>query len=366
MKILFVNDASNFHRTLAKALKEMGHIAVVASGGSGMMHTERDINIRRSETKFGGIKYLYNILRVLPHLKGYDVVHITNPNVLQLRPWLNRLIFKYLKANNSKIYLSALATDYNYVKACVECEKFKYSDFRIGNAPSPYSLAFPETERKWLKPKMRRLTDYIIKNIDGAISCLYEYNITYSDLIPDKLMYGGIPIDMQEANYTPIDKEPEKVRFFIGIQSSRTILKGTDIMLTALKKITEKYPNKSEMCIVSDLPYSQYIEKMNGFHVLLDQLYSYTPATNALVAMAKGLVVFSGGEPEYYEFIGEMDNHPIINVSPCEPDDVEKKLEWIILNKHLIPKLSRDSHEFVAKHNDSRIVAQRHIDFWEK
>lgn len=37
---------------------------------------------------------------------------------------------------------------------------------------------------------------------------------------------------------------------------------------------------------------------------------------NSLAAMARGTVVIGGGEEEYYEFIGETELRPIINVSP--------------------------------------------------
>jgi hypothetical protein len=46
--------------------------------------------------------------------------------------------------------------------------------------------------------------------------------------------------------------------------------------------------------------------------------------------------------------------------------DIDDKLEWIVQNKSKLPELSRQSRDFVVKHNDSNLVAQRHIDFWNK
>ena len=54
--------------------------------------------------------------------------------------------------------------------------------------------------------------------------------------------------------------------------------------------------------------------------VLVDQLYSYTPSMNSLAAMARGTVVIGGGEEEYYDFIGEKELRPIINVRPHEEE----------------------------------------------
>ena len=67
-----------------------------------------------------------------------------------------------------------------------------------------------------------------------------------------------------------------------------------------------------------------------------------------------------------YDFIGERDNRPIINVSPLVEGDIDAKLEWIVQNKHQLPDLSRRSRGFVVKHNDSHVVARRHVEFYEK
>lgn len=168
-------------------------------------------------------------------------------------------------------------------------------------------------------------------------------------------------------NLTPhfIDEEPEKVRFFIGIQRNRNILKGTDRLLAALENVHREMPDLCDIERVENLPYDEYVRRMNRSHVLLDQLYSYTPATNALLAMAQGLVAVSGAEPEYYDLIGETTNHPIINVRPTPEGDIEEKLRWIVSNKALLPKLSHDSRDFVVKHNAASVVANRYLNFWQ-
>ena len=100
--------------------------------------------------------------------------------------------------------------------------------------------------------------------------------------------------------------------------------------------------------------------------MLLDQLYSYTPATNALLAMAQGLVAVSGAEPEYYDFIGEHDNHPIVNVSPLVEGDIDAQLEHLVLHRDELPARARASRAFVERHNDAPVVAQLFVEHWNK
>ncbi len=367
MKILFVGDASNFHNSLAKALTDLGHTCVVASDGTSWMETDRQIDLSRKPGKIGAIRYLFDVLKALPKMRGFDIVHLVNPIFLNFRPERVKPIFKYLRRNNGKIFLSALGTDYAYVHTCYDGQTFRYSDYMVGDKLSPYIINQEDKRQgNWFLPLLHDYHNYIIDNIDGVIACLYEYYTAYASKIPEKLGYGGIPIDTAALSPNFIEEEPEKVKFFIGIQKKRTILKGTDLLLEAARQVQADFPDSMELKVVENMPYAEYVKCMRESHVILDQLYSYTPSTNALLGMAQGLIAVSGAEPEFYNFIGEKDCKPIINVSPLVENDIYNKLVWIIKNKSQLPRLSRQSREFVEKHNESQIVAQRHIDFWNK
>ena len=369
MKILFVGDASNMHNCLAQAMRDLGHTAIVASNGSHWMDTSRDINLKRGPGKLGALRYVLDVLRALPQMRGFDVVVTCGHIFLDLKPGKVRRVFDWLKRHNRCMVLGALGTDYVYYHACHDRKTYRYSDFMVGDNPSPYALSSKyqtKHENNWKLPLMREHSEHILNNIDGAISCLWEYHECYKPLLGDRLAYGGIPIDTKYVEPRILDREPEKVKFFIGIQRDRNILKGTDQLLEAAQRTVDRYPNLCELKVVENIPYEEYVKLLNESHVLLDQLYSYTPATNALLAMARGLVAVSGAEPEYYDLIGEHDNQPIINVSPLIEGDINAKLEWIVQNKHRLPDLSRRSREFVEKHNEAHVVAQRHLNFYEK
>jgi hypothetical protein len=125
----------------------------------------------------------------------------------------------------------------------------------------------------------------------------------------------------------------------------------------------DRFPGKCRLSIVENVPYSEYINSLCASHVVLDQIYSYTPATNALIAMSRGLNVVSGGESDYYNFIGERENHPIIN-APTNLDDLTDVLSDVVAHPELIAERGRRSREFVLKHNAAEIVAKRYLDFW--
>lgn len=369
MKILFVGDASNMHNCLAQALRDLGHTAVVASNGSHWMNTHRDIDLKRGPGKAGTVKYLFKLMSSLKHMRDFDVVETCGQVFFDLKPPKVRWLFNWLKHHNRCILLGAIGTDYVYFKTCHDGKTYRYSDYMVGDKPSPFVLSqeyIDKREALWGAPFMQEHSDYLLKNYDGAISCLWEYQECYAPLLGDRLAYGGIPIDTKSVEPHILERQPDKVKFFIGIQRDRNILKGTDLLLEAARRTVDRHPNLCELKVVESVPYEEYVKLLNQSHVLLDQLYSYTPATNALLAMARGLVAVSGAEPEYYDLIDEHDNHPIINVSPLVEGDIDAKLEWIVQNKHLLPDLSRRSREFVEKHNDAHAVARRHLDFYDK
>ena len=369
MKILFAGDASNMHNCLAQQLRRMGHEATVASDGSRWMDTHRDINLLRRPGFLGSLRYLYDIKQALPLMQGYDIVQIASPIFLRLKPHRIAKVFDYLKANNRHVVLSALATDMVYYDACHDGHTFRYSDYRLGDEPSPYvssSEYVAQQQDNWKQPFMREHSDHILAGIDGVVACLYEYYAAYKPLMGDKVAYAGLPIDVEALEYHPMETPPDKVRLFIGIQRDRHVIKGTDRLLAAMKRVHDRYPGITELEVVENLPYEEYTRRMRNSHVILDQLYSYTPATNALIAMAQGLVAVSGAEPEYYDLIGETFNKPIINVSPLVEGDIDHKLSWIVEHRDQLPQMSRASRVFVEKHNAASIVAQRYLDFWNK
>ena len=369
MRILFVGDASNLHNSLARQLRLMGHDAVVASNGSLWMDTSLDIDLSRRPGRLGAVRYVLDVLRALPRMRGYDIVHLSSHIFLDLKPQKVRRVFDYLRRHNGKVFLSALGTDCVYYNACHDGHTYRYSDYLVGDKPSPYYRSgeyFAQQQDNWRLPAMQSFSDYLVSHIDGAVACLWEYYAAYRPVLGDRVVYAGIPIDTDSLSLRPLEQAPEKVRFFIGIQRDRTVVKGTDRLLAALQRVHNRYPDQCEMDVVENLPYAEYTSRMRASHVLLDQLYSYTPATNALIAMAQGLVAVSGAEPEYYDLIGENENHPIVNVTPYDDADIDRQLEYIIQHKDRLPQWSRESREFVLKHNAAPLVAQRHLDVWTK
>lgn len=367
MRILLMGDASNYHRTLAGGLRSLGHEVTVASAGSGWMRTDRDIDLSRPcGGKLGGALLWAKARRLLPRLSGYDVVQIVSPNFLELRPHRIRSVFDELRARNGAVFLTALGNDSRYVEFAGDPSRLRYSEWQVGGAPTRHAVEAAQTRREWLGEELRLHDNYIYSNIDGIGTALYEYHACCREMrdAPD-LQYCGIPVDTATVERTCCLDVPSKVRIFVGVQRGRMAEKGTDRMLAAAQEVVARHPDKSELVVVENRPYDEYIALMTSSHVMLDQLYSYTPATNALLAMARGMTVLSGAEPEYYDFIGEHENHPIVNALP-DDEALRRQIEEVVMHSDRLPQTGTQGRKFVMKHNDSQVVAKRFLELWQR
>ena len=368
MKILLLGEYSNVHWTLACALRKLGHEVRVVSNGDEWKGYPSDIALTRKPGRLGSIAYLYKVLRLLPKLRGYDVVQLINPvHFIDLKAERGIRIYNYLRRHNKRVFLGAFGYDHYYVYDSVVHRTLRYCDYYTPTREVHHEWN-TANEHDWLHTFKKETNIHIAKTCDGIISGLYEYDVAYRPYFPEKTTFIPLPIELSEtinASQPPVSKADRKLRFFIGIQRHRTALKGTDIMLRALERLIANYPDQAEMVKAESVPFAQYKEMMRSSDVLLDQIYSYTPAMNALLAMSQGLIVVSGGEEENYAILDEKELHPIINVQPDEAD-IYSQLEQLVLHPERIPQLKRDSIEYVRRHHDCTKVAKQYLEAWKK
>lgn len=366
-KILLLGDYSNCHGTLATALRRFGCDVTYASDRCRWMDIDCEVDISRRPGKIGGAElYMRLLFGDLSRIfKGYDIVALNDINFVQLRPKRLNSIFKKLKKNNGAVFLTSMSTDIAYLGMVEPPESpLRYSEWFIGNDPSRHYLANKEEWNAWHSPDLVKYQREALNRIDGAVSVLYEYHLAMVKALgEEKCAYGGIPIDTDFFSPVVIPEKIDKVKFFLGRDCTRKLMKGSDLLEIAARSVVKEMPRNAELEIVENLPFASFVNRLRKAHVVLDQIYSYTPATTALMAMSLGLNVVSGGEPDYYEFIGEKTHRPIINAS-VGLESLADILRSIVMNSSEIAGRGVASREFVLKHNSADVVAKRFLDFW--
>jgi hypothetical protein len=364
MKVLFLGDYSGYHASIAQQLRNQGHEVTVVSNGNRFMDTYRDIDLCRIPGYKGGMKYLYKLLTILPQLKGYDIVQLCNPHFLDLRPGKISYFMRRIKDANNKLCLSLCSTDHYFAKLMQQRTLLDYSEYNAGDTPTDFMLNCQAEIQGWMKRVNKSLCDEVYANISGAVSALYEYDVVAHQVMSCPISYGGIGIDTKSYRFTPI-KRSGKLNVLVGIKRETAYSKGIYRIQEALENLQRRYPEELEVKTVYNVPLKEYLKLLAEADVIADQLYSYTPATNALQGMALGKVVISGGEEAYYDFIGEPSLRPIINLSPLHPN-YEEQLMDAFSDRPKMSHRSIEGRQLVEAHNDIEIVARRFLKHWDK
>lgn len=364
--ILLVADYSNFHATLAKGLRKLGCDVTLVSDGSTFMECQRDIDIsRRFTSKAGGLLHAANLyLTMERHMRNYDVVSFRDPAFLDLKPERIKWFFHQICNRNKACFLSYISTDLAFLDMLEAPDSpLRYSEWFVDGKPNRLRVKDGRQWDGWHAPEMTKLNREFYSRIKGTVTALYEYQVSAERVFPaDKVAYGGIPIDTDSIKPQVFDN-PSKIRIFLARDYRRKLQKGSDLLEIAAKNVVARHPDKAEFVLLENVSRKVYMETMRSCHVLLDQIYSYTPATMALEGMASGLTAVTGAEPEFYNFIGEKELFPIVN-APIELEPLEKAIEEIVLNPGLLQSRSKMSREFVEKHNNMVTVAGRFLNFW--
>lgn len=376
MKVLLFGEFNRAQWNIKQGLKTLGHDAILVSTRDGFKKVDVDIELRDPYQSYT-LKKIRILIKKLTgvdltavsikrqikskkkHLSNYDVVQIINEAPFDFERKHQKEIFDWLKDWNKNIFMLSAGLDYPSVSYAFD-KKFEYSIltpyFENKGTKKDFSPAL-----SYLTPEHISLHKYIFKTIKGVISNDLDYHIP---LIGNPKYLGMIPhaIDLSKLEYkTPIVED--KVVIFHGINTLNYYKKGNDIFDEALNLIAEKFSDKVDIIITKDLPYKDYITSFDKCHILLDQIYAYDQGFNALEAMAKGKVVFTGAEKEWLDYYKIEEDSVAINALP-DAEAIAKKLEWLILNQEKIIEISTNARRFVETHHDYKDCAKQYLEAW--
>ena len=377
MRILLVGEYNRTHKSLKEGLVELGHEAIVLGLTDGFKKVDVDIEINNKFQSginkkiralyyriFNSDIYSKEVLKQIKSkhhlLKGFDVVQFVNESPFLCLPKIEEEIFNLLIKWNGKPFLLSCGTDFPSVKYAFD-KKFRYSiltPFFEGRVnKSDFSLGL-----KYLRPDFVRLHKHIYHKIAGVISCDLDY---YLPLQGNNKHIGMIPHAINTAKIKFMELEVnDKIVIFHGINRRNYFKKGNDIFEGALEIVKEKFSHKIEIITVENLPYKDYLLAFDRAHILLDQVYAYDQGYNALEAMAKGKVVFTGAEKEWLDYYNLEEDKVAINALPNE-EKVAEKLVWLIENPNKILEISKNARHFVEQYHNHSVCAKQYLNFYQ-
>ena len=379
MKILLVGEYSRLHNSLKEGLINLGHQVTIIGSGDDFKKYNVDYTIYPKLTKntlLGKLakKVIYKLTKLniekteqglrfnslLPKLKGFDHLQLINSDALETHPKLQIKLYNKLLKQNKQMSLLVCGDETPII------------DYNL-KGELKYSILSPYLEDKSLKNIFLYSLKYLNKDYKKLFKWIKEHSkvLITSDLdyeIPMKEMgyettFIPNPINTDKISYI----QPEvngKIVIFLGINRLSYLKKGIRFFEDALEIIENKYKDKVEIIITENVPYTEYIKLYDRAHILLDQVYGYDQGYNALEAMAKGKVVFTGAETEFIKHY-QLEEPVAINAIP-NVNSIVKELSFLIENPEIIEAIGKRAKNFIEEEHNYIKIAKKYIEVWTK
>jgi glycosyltransferase involved in cell wall biosynthesis len=377
MKILLVGEYNASHKLLKDGLTSFGHDVTVVGLGDGFKKRTVDVNFTPKYTNGLPLfikKVVYRLFKIdltslsvkkqfFQHksiFQGNDIVQLINENAFECVPSVEKEMLEFIFSNNKNVFLLSCGTDYVSVKYASE-DKFDYSILTPYNEKRGTEKQFQHVT-KYLLSEYVALHTYVYENIKGVIASDLDYHIP----LQNHPLYLGMvpnPINLETIRVIPL-KTNGKLVIFHGINKNNYFKKGNDIFEAALDIIAKKYPKQVDIITLRSVPYDVYIESYDKAHIMLDQVFAYDQGFNALEAMAKGKVVFTGAEKDWLAYYGIAADTIAINALP-NVEAIADKLSWLIENPSKITEIGTNARAFVEKEHDQLNASKAYLAKWK-
>jgi glycosyltransferase involved in cell wall biosynthesis len=376
MNILLIGEYSRLHNSLKEGLEALGHRVVHLGFQDGFKQYPVDIPLEkkwdsgwRKKCKVALFSLFgYDIssyltyrqfVRIQDQCTNFDVVQLINENSFYCQPNTEQKILAYLFAHNKNVFLLSCGDDYINVKFCFDHPEYK-SAAQAYLAGKISDKAFNGV-LKFKQANFKKLHDYLYQHIQGVIATDLDYHLP----MQGHPMYLGLhpnPVNVDQLDFQPLTIQ-DKIIIFLGINTLSYYKKGLDAFEAALSIIKQKYTEQVEICLTTNLPYADYITQYNKAHIILDQAYAHDQGYNALEAMAKGKVVFTGAEPEFvqqYQLTEAVNCNASVNV-----DQLVEGLSYLIENPTELIAIGARARKFIEKEHHYQKIAARYEATWQ-
>jgi glycosyltransferase involved in cell wall biosynthesis len=378
MKILLIGEYSRLHNSLKEGLVSQNHhVTTIATGD----HFKKyDIDYSVHSAFFSGFWFVrkaatlvYKITTIdlekieravrfyflLPKLKGHDHVQLINSDAIETYPFLARFLYKKVFKTIESRSLLVCGDDTPVIDYLLKKE-LKYSVLTPYFEDNSLEKHF-EFPLKYRTKSYRKTFDWLTENCNSLIASDLDYKIPLEAMgYKPRFIPNPINTDTIECKELEITT---RIVIFLGINRGSYVKKGIPFFEKALAKIKEKYNNKVEIIISENIPYSQYISLYDKAHILLDQVYAYDQGYNALEAMAKGKVVFTGAETEFTQHY-YLTERVAVNALP-DVGSLVNELSFLIENPDEIITIGKRARTFIEKEHNYIKIANNYLDVWK-
>lgn len=341
MKILIYGEFSGYGNSLAIGFRQLGHEAAVFSpDGDGWKKLNSDFTFS-AKTRLGKLTQL---LKYIPAFLNYDVVYIMNPSFFCFR-FLGPLILILFKIKGIKIYLLCCGDDVEYIKSG---ESGVISKFVFSGVDYPMKNHFKTTSEKIVNYLCAKVADKIIPTMYDYEAPWKASNFSYkvTDVVPLACHVENVPkIKLTDVN---------SIKIMHGI--NRREVKGTNVILAALKRIENEFSNVV-IYTPEKLSQSEYLKLFSEVDISIDQCKCHSYGMNAIYAMLHGQIVLAPADNKHCESF-KISHSPVVSIYNDE-EDIYQKLKGLILSAASLDKLKQEILDYaIIQHNPINVCSK--------
>ena len=380
MKILLLGEFSRLHNSLKEGLLALGQDVFIVGTGDFFKKYPVDFSIhpkffsdfwflRKCNSLFyrifkidlqkteKGIRFYF----LLKKLKGFDHIQFINSDAIETHPKFGIFLLEKLFVQNKKATKSLLVcgdetpvVDYLLKKELEYSILTPYFEDKSLKSKFDYTL-------KYVRENYRKQFEFVLKNCNSLIVSDIDYKLPMERMgftptfIPN-------PINSSKIDFSPLEIK-DKIVLFLGINRMNYVKKGIRYFEETLNIIKQKYPEKVEIIISEDVAYSDYIKSYDKAHIVLDMVYAFDQGYNALEAMAKGKVVFTGASIEFEKHFN-LTEKVALNAVP-NSKEMALEIENLILSPAKIIQIGKRARKFIETEHDYISIAKKYLIVWK-
>lgn len=379
MKILLIGEYSRLHNSLKEGLQTLGHEVVLFSAGdafkkyptdysyraqfifdSWLLRKLRNLLFKLLGLEIEKIEHAIRFYGLLPKIIGFDQVQIINSDAIETFPWVSRYLYKKVFAKIKYRSLVVCGDETPIIDYLLKKElSFSILTPLFENPKLKKQYYYP---LKYTKSSYRKTFEWLSKNCQSITTSDLDYKIPMERMGFNAPMIPN-PINCEKISFEAINNL-ETIVIFLGINRGSYVKKGIPYFEEALVAIEKKYGNKVTICICENQPYEEYVKLYQQAHIVLDQMYAMDQGYNALEAMAKGKVVFTGAGQEFnnhYHLTKRVAIQAIPNTAY-----LTQELSYLIENPLEIQSIGNRARAFIEKEHHYQKIAQDYVTYWNQ
>ncbi|MFA5029975.1 MAG: hypothetical protein WC495_00080 [Patescibacteria group bacterium] len=309
---------------ISRAQRKLGHQSDVMILNENNYKYEFDINLNiNSLSKISKIgRYSSNFFYCITH---YDLFHFHFGNSLLPK----NIDLRILKLLNKKIVMHYWGSDVLQTDIALNYTLFDKNLLK---------KIYPKLNNKKRRQKIKTIESIADATIVGDFSLL-PYS-PKSHVVRQAISLEKIP--RSSADFTSDNT------VIVHAPTNRDI-KGTSIIISAIKKLQQKY--KIQLVLVENKSNAEALKIYQSANIVVNDILQGPYGILAIECMALGKPVLSRIDKKLSQY---YDDSPIVNSSP---ETILRDLEKLILNPELQKKLGSLGRTFIEKNHDSNKIA---------